>query len=112
MTQFFFIILIKILFPWQPILHIIVKIVEQNVPLAFQMGRFWNKIECFKYFYRNVHKKLVKEVFNTILPKVTHISLNIEHRALKGLTLEHPFPVLSHNIFFALDVWSDEKESH
>ena len=27
------------------------NLVEQNVPLTFQMGTFLNKIECFKYFY-------------------------------------------------------------
>ena len=26
------------------------KIVEQNVPLTFQMRTFLNKMECFKYF--------------------------------------------------------------
>ena len=27
------------------------NLVEQNVPLTFQMGTFLNKIECFKCFY-------------------------------------------------------------
>ena len=47
------------LLPWQPnFVYIIVKIVEQNIPLqAFQMGRFGNKMECFKDMFNELYTK-------------------------------------------------------
>ena len=39
---------------------------------------------------------------------VTHISLNIKHRALKGPKLKHPFPVLSH-INYSTEVVLEDK---
>ena len=56
-------------------------IVEQKVPLTFQMGTFLNKMECFKYFYSILHKTLVLEVFVTNYPKIAHISLNNTFKA-------------------------------
>ena len=49
----------------------------------------------FKVFFTELYI-VGKRSFNTILPKVTRMSLNIEHRALKSPTLEQPFAVLSH----------------
>ena len=31
------------------------NLVEQNVPLTFQMGTFLYKMECFKYFNKILH---------------------------------------------------------
>ena len=57
------------------------KIVKQNVPLAFQMGTFLNKNGHFKYFNYILHTNVGVEVFDTNLPKISHISLNNTCRA-------------------------------
>ena len=46
----------KIMFPWQS--NYLSEILEQNVPLVFQMSRFWNKMEYYMYFLRNCTQKV------------------------------------------------------
>ena len=40
-----------------------VKLVEKNVPMAFQISRFWREMECLQYLIWIIHKKLVTDVF-------------------------------------------------
>ena len=78
----------KYCFNGNKIVLIILKLSNKNVPFAFQMGRFWNKMECFKYFTelytKSWYKKLLKIFYLKLLP----------YRALKSPTLERPFPAL------------------
>ena len=61
------------MFPWQPKLVYHSENCRKNVPLAFKIGTKWNVLSIFAELST---KRLIKVVFNTILPEITHIALN------------------------------------